>query len=165
LDEKEDMEGDDQRAQERGEHSVSLRGRQAFMFPKAPVYICGGCVNILNAQTRTGSGKSNSTSNSTSSTYTRSSVHSMALIDIHTHVYLPRYVAMLRSRSSVPRIFSRPNPQGIPEERLLILDREPSAGRPVGNQVCQSQLASTSSTPFAVLGQRGKTPLYGQSRH
>ena len=28
------------------------------------------------------------------------------LVDIHTHVYLPRYAALLRSRSSVPSIRS-----------------------------------------------------------
>ncbi|KAI0751524.1 amidohydrolase 2 [Daedaleopsis nitida] len=56
------------------------------------------------------------------------------LIDIHTHVYLPRYATFLRSRTSVPRIFTRTSPEGKPEERLLILDDEPSGGRPVGAQ-------------------------------
>ncbi|KAI0082420.1 amidohydrolase 2 [Panus rudis PR-1116 ss-1] len=57
------------------------------------------------------------------------------LIDVHTHVYLPRYASFLRSRTQVPRIFSRTNPaSGQPEERLLILDNEPSAGRPIGAQ-------------------------------
>ncbi|RPD66759.1 amidohydrolase 2 [Lentinus tigrinus ALCF2SS1-7] len=57
------------------------------------------------------------------------------LVDIHTHVYLPRYAAFLRSRTSVPRIFTRTSPEsGKPEERLLILDDEPSSGRPIGSQ-------------------------------
>ncbi|KAF7301851.1 Amidohydrolase 2 [Mycena indigotica] len=51
------------------------------------------------------------------------------LVDIHTHVYLPRYAALLRARSAVPRILSAPA-----GERLLILDHEPSGGRPVGPQ-------------------------------
>ncbi|KAG8834154.1 hypothetical protein FRC17_009414 [Serendipita sp. 399] len=51
------------------------------------------------------------------------------LIDVHTHCYLPRYAAFLRQRAHVPKIFTRGN-----EERLLILDDEPSAGRPVGPQ-------------------------------
>lgn len=54
----------------------------------------------------------------------------LMLIDIHTHVYLPRYASMLRARSSVPRIFKR----DTGDERLLILDNEPSGGRPVGPQ-------------------------------
>ncbi|KAF5364341.1 hypothetical protein D9756_000405 [Leucocoprinus leucothites] len=53
------------------------------------------------------------------------------LVDIHTHVYLPRYASVLRSRSSVPFIRTDASTQ---EERLLILDHEPSGGRPVGPQ-------------------------------
>jgi aminocarboxymuconate-semialdehyde decarboxylase len=60
------------------------------------------------------------------------------LVDIHTHVYLPRYASVLRSRTSVPRIMSRTTPEGKTEERLLILDHEPSGGRPVGAQVSPS---------------------------
>ncbi|KAF7798334.1 hypothetical protein EIP86_009555 [Pleurotus ostreatoroseus] len=58
------------------------------------------------------------------------------LVDIHTHAYLPRYAAFLRARSTAPRIFTRPSADanGTPEERLLILDDEPSGGRPVGAQ-------------------------------
>ncbi|KJA29879.1 hypothetical protein HYPSUDRAFT_126099 [Hypholoma sublateritium FD-334 SS-4] len=56
------------------------------------------------------------------------------LVDIHTHVYLPRYTALLRSRSSVPLIRSIVNSEGVAEDRLLILDHEPSGGRPVGPQ-------------------------------
>ena len=52
------------------------------------------------------------------------------LVDIHTHLYLPRYYALLRSRTSVPFIRSI-NPT---DERLLILDHEPSGGRPVNSQ-------------------------------
>ncbi|KAF8812273.1 amidohydrolase 2 [Phlegmacium glaucopus] len=52
------------------------------------------------------------------------------LVDIHTHIYLPRYAALLRSRTSVPFIRST-NPT---DERLLILDHEPSGGRPVNSQ-------------------------------
>jgi aminocarboxymuconate-semialdehyde decarboxylase len=52
------------------------------------------------------------------------------LVDIHTHLYLPRYAALLRSRTSVPFIRSI-NPT---DERLLILDHEPSGGRPVNSQ-------------------------------
>jgi hypothetical protein len=57
------------------------------------------------------------------------------LVDIHSHVYLPRYVSYLRSRSNVPRIFSRASNEGKQEDRLLILNDEPSGGRPVGSQV------------------------------
>ena len=57
------------------------------------------------------------------------------LVDVHTHVYLPRYADALRARSSVPRILTRVNSAGKNEERLLILDHEPSGGRPVGKQV------------------------------
>ncbi|KAF8913722.1 hypothetical protein CPB84DRAFT_1757352 [Gymnopilus junonius] len=56
------------------------------------------------------------------------------VVDIHTHVYLPRYAALLRSRSSVPFIRSTTTHQGTSEDRLLILDHEPSGGRPVGAQ-------------------------------
>lgn len=62
------------------------------------------------------------------------------LVDVHTHVYLPRYANMLRSRSSVPRILERTGALGSKEERLLILDHEPSGGRPVGSQVCNASL-------------------------
>ncbi|EED84459.1 predicted protein [Postia placenta Mad-698-R] len=56
------------------------------------------------------------------------------LVDVHTHVYLPRYVSFLRARSAVPRVFTRTAPDGASEERLLILDPEPSGGRPMGPQ-------------------------------
>ncbi|KDQ17334.1 hypothetical protein BOTBODRAFT_156094 [Botryobasidium botryosum FD-172 SS1] len=66
---------------------------------------------------------------------TRAAARSL-LVDIHTHTYLPRYAALLRARSTAPRILSRPK-QGskdVLEERLVILDNEPSGGRPVGPQ-------------------------------
>ena len=53
------------------------------------------------------------------------------LVDIHTHVYLPRYASVLRSRNSVPFIRTDTSSH---EERLLILDHEPNGGRPVGPQ-------------------------------
>ena len=60
---------------------------------------------------------------------------SKLLVDVHTHVYLPRYASFLRARAVAPRIFSRPAPGGLSEDRLVILDNEPSGGRPVGPQV------------------------------
>lgn len=67
------------------------------------------------------------------------------IVDIHTHVYLPRYAEELRARSSAPRIYSRMSADDQPEERLLILDGEPGVGRPVGPQVGlpRSDLCST----------------------
>jgi len=62
------------------------------------------------------------------------SVASKLLVDIHTHVYLPRYATLLRSRSSVPFIRTNTTPEGVTEDRLLILDHEPNGGRPVGPQ-------------------------------
>ncbi|KAL4081609.1 hypothetical protein V8B97DRAFT_1862924 [Scleroderma yunnanense] len=56
------------------------------------------------------------------------------IVDVHTHVYLPRYAAELRARSSAPRILTRTDAEGRSEERLLILDGEPGSGRPVGPQ-------------------------------
>jgi hypothetical protein len=79
------------------------------------------------------------------------------LVDVHTHVYLPRYASLLRSRTSAPRIVSRAvSPGGAMEERLLILDDEPSGGRPVGPQVCDPfpSMHSENRCGCAVLGQR-----------
>ncbi len=58
----------------------------------------------------------------------------LPLIDVHTHMYLPRYVALLRARTKVPRIVS--GPKG---DRLIILpdeeaDGSTSAGRPIGGE-------------------------------
>jgi len=63
------------------------------------------------------------------------------LVDVHTHLYLPRYASVLRSRSTAPRILTRNTPSGQSEDRLLILDDEPSGGRPVGPQVRRSTLS------------------------
>jgi len=62
------------------------------------------------------------------------SVAGKLLVDIHTHVYLPRYASLLRTRTSVPLIRTNKNAEGVSEDRLLILDHEPSGGRPVGPQ-------------------------------
>lgn len=51
------------------------------------------------------------------------------LVDVHTHLYLPRYASMLRSRAAIPFIRTRQD-----GDRLVILDNEPSGGRPVGAQ-------------------------------
>lgn len=65
---------------------------------------------------------------------TRLSPSPTPIVDVHTHVYFPRYAAELRARSSAPRILTRTGTDGKPEERLLILDGEPGSGRPVGPQ-------------------------------
>lgn len=59
------------------------------------------------------------------------------LVDIHSHLYLPRYASLLRSRLVAPRILTR---EGIPGERLVILDDEPSAGRPVNGNYWDREL-------------------------
>ena len=60
------------------------------------------------------------------------------VIDIHTHVYPPRYVALLRARQTVPRIVTRDG-----EDRMQILPGEDataqgdttlSVGRPIGSE-------------------------------
>lgn len=56
------------------------------------------------------------------------------LVDIHTHVYLPRYANVLRARQHVPRIVERTNANGSKEERLVIFENEPISGRPIGPQ-------------------------------
>ncbi len=58
----------------------------------------------------------------------------LPLIDVHTHMYLPRYVALLRRRRQLPRIVERGK-----DERLIILrdeeaDTATSAGRPIGSE-------------------------------
>jgi aminocarboxymuconate-semialdehyde decarboxylase len=55
-------------------------------------------------------------------------------VDVHTHVYLPRYLKMLRKRETVPRIFTSGG-----QDRLIILpgedeDLSTSAGRPIGTE-------------------------------
>ncbi|KAK0501317.1 hypothetical protein EDD18DRAFT_1142224 [Armillaria luteobubalina] len=64
-----------------------------------------------------------------------SSMSLKPLVDVHTHVYLPRYASWLRSRSVAPKIMSTE----AGEERLLILENEPSGGRPVGPQYWDRQ--------------------------
>lgn len=53
-------------------------------------------------------------------------------VDVHTHVYLPRYMDYLRNRKQVPKVISYND-----VERLIILpgedlDGSTSAGRPIG---------------------------------
>lgn len=95
----------------------------------------------------------------------RSMTSSRFLVDIHTHVYLPRYVTLLRNRAQVPRISSSLNNAGKEEFRLHILPNEPSGGRPVGPQVsfvfvdcCRHAFTDLI---MAVLGQRGETQVHG----
>jgi hypothetical protein len=57
------------------------------------------------------------------------------VVDVHTHVYPPRYLSLLRTRTSLPRIRPGPTPTG--PERLIILPDEDktqstSSGRPIG---------------------------------
>jgi aminocarboxymuconate-semialdehyde decarboxylase len=56
------------------------------------------------------------------------------IIDVHSHVYLPRYMEILKSRTVAPRIFELNG-----EFRLIILpgeDLDPSTkqGRPIGKE-------------------------------
>ncbi|KAI9347816.1 amidohydrolase 2 [Zopfochytrium polystomum] len=67
------------------------------------------------------------------STSTSSAAAQPVIVDVHTHVYLPRYMDMLRARRTVPRVFTTPTGQ----DRLLILPAEEeasstAAGRPIG---------------------------------
>ncbi len=59
---------------------------------------------------------------------------SLPLIDVHTHMYLPRYVALLRERRQIPRIVSR----GLGDRLIILPDEEAddstSAGRPIGSE-------------------------------
>lgn len=55
-------------------------------------------------------------------------------VDVHTHVYLPRYMQMLRDRGTVPRVQTVGG-----EDRLIILPGEDeitttAAGRPIGGE-------------------------------
>lgn len=76
-------------------------------------------------------------------------VGELAAVDLHTHVYLPRYMALLRSRRNVPFVRSLPSATDASklEERLVILPDEQkqldenesggasiSAGRPIGGE-------------------------------
>jgi aminocarboxymuconate-semialdehyde decarboxylase len=88
------------------------------------------------------------------------------LVDVHTHVYLPRYASLLRARTSVPRILPTTTLDGKTEERMYILDNETSAGRPVGSQV-KHRIYPLSwpniSFRRAVLGPMRETQVYGQA--
>ncbi|KAI7880325.1 amidohydrolase 2 [Lichtheimia hyalospora FSU 10163] len=58
------------------------------------------------------------------------------IVDVHTHIYLPEYLDMLRERTQVPRIL--PPLQPGQDERLVILPDEDKGettkhGRPVGS--------------------------------
>jgi len=59
---------------------------------------------------------------------------SLPLIDVHTHMYLPRYVALLRQRRQIPRVVAR----GAGERLIILPDEEAdtstSAGRPIGSE-------------------------------
>ncbi|KAG8725359.1 hypothetical protein FRC09_001163 [Ceratobasidium sp. 395] len=52
------------------------------------------------------------------------------LVDVHTHVYLPRYANLMRSRTKAPRIVPAKGGNG---ESLIVLEGKDS-GRPVGGQ-------------------------------
>eukprot|EP01138_Halocafeteria_seosinensis_P005841 gb/GECG01005970.1/.p1 GENE.gb/GECG01005970.1/~~gb/GECG01005970.1/.p1 ORF type:complete len:393 (+),score=46.10 gb/GECG01005970.1/:1-1179(+) len=59
---------------------------------------------------------------------------SLYTVDVHTHVYLPRYMDILRNRGKVPRVETINN-----EDRLIILPGEDaeestSKGRPIGSE-------------------------------
>ncbi|KIK67929.1 hypothetical protein GYMLUDRAFT_36739 [Collybiopsis luxurians FD-317 M1] len=53
------------------------------------------------------------------------------IVDVHSHLYLPRYASLLRKRTDLPKIVTRIH-NGSTEDRLVILKDEPSSGRPVG---------------------------------
>ena len=58
-------------------------------------------------------------------------------IDVHSHIYLPRYMDILRSRNTVPRIL--PGVDAAGDERYVILpgedtDASTAKGRPVGSE-------------------------------
>ncbi|KAJ3739582.1 amidohydrolase 2 [Lentinula detonsa] len=54
------------------------------------------------------------------------------VVDVHTHLYLPRYASLLRERTTLPKIITRTRDDGRKDERLVILKDEPSGGRPIG---------------------------------
>lgn len=60
----------------------------------------------------------------------------MPVVDVHTHVYPPAYMALLRSRNSVPYVRSFEDSVNPKQERLVILPAEDTAstsrGRPIG---------------------------------
>lgn len=92
-----------------------------------------------------------------------SRVPPLPIVDVHTHVYLPRYAAELRARSVAPRILTRTGADGKSEERLLILDGEPGSGRPVGPQVgsrFDAYSAKSTHPSWTVLGQERETRVH-----
>jgi len=52
------------------------------------------------------------------------------IIDIHTHMYYPKYMNLLRKRINIPKIIKTHNN----EERLVILPNENNSGRPIGRE-------------------------------
>jgi predicted TIM-barrel fold metal-dependent hydrolase len=63
----------------------------------------------------------------------------MTIVDIHTHVYPPKYMDLLRSRTTVPYV--RTFPDAPDSARLIILPGEDdpstpstSRGRPIGSE-------------------------------
>ena len=81
-----------------------------------------------------------SESSSYSSTASLASMPLARMIDVHTHIYPPVYLALLRSRTTVPYLLDvPPGPTGLPSPpRLIILpsDDDPSLpiaqrGRPI----------------------------------
>jgi aminocarboxymuconate-semialdehyde decarboxylase len=62
----------------------------------------------------------------------------MPVVDVHTHVYPPAYMALLRSRDEVPYVRSFPDSPNPKQERLVILPAEDTAstsrGRPIGSE-------------------------------
>jgi aminocarboxymuconate-semialdehyde decarboxylase len=62
----------------------------------------------------------------------------MPVVDVHTHVYPPAYMALLRSRDTVPYVRSFPDSPNPKQERLVILPAEDTAstsrGRPIGSE-------------------------------
>jgi len=70
----------------------------------------------------------------------------------------------MRSRSTAPRILTRSTPSGQSEDRLLILDDEPSGGRPVGPQA-RTTSALLDFVQYnnisTVLGQRREAEVHG----
>lgn len=59
-----------------------------------------------------------------------------SIVDIHTHIYPPSYLALLRSRSEVPRLLDLPNKGSKPRLIILPSDEDPSLpleqrGRPI----------------------------------
>lgn len=60
-------------------------------------------------------------------------------MDVHTHVYLPRYMQMLRDRTEVPRVVNVDN-----IDRVILLPGEDeeettAIGRPIGGEYYEPQ--------------------------